>query len=234
VFSIDGSKEKTYYEYLLNDALAILEGAMGITGSAYQGNAAYNWGVSVARPDPEFFGSRGINPLYFFDNGQPGSGTFSQNYPSVWNVPATGNAPWQMGYMLVALAHCQDLGYSADKLRAYAANFYTVPLKNSSYAPIIALHSIPLIKTSTGAWITTWAETLATFVDPNYPKSYTDTTINSLYGPNTIAACATAMIYDLTDGASGWNWVKTNWIDTRSTLPAYVPWNSSWSIIPRT
>lgn len=230
VFSIDGSKEKTYYEYLLNDALAILEGTMGITGSAYQGNAAYNWGVTVGRPDLEVFGSRGVNPLYFFDNGQPGKGTFAYYYPGTWNVPATGNAPWQMAYMLLALSHCQDLGYAADKLRAYAANFYTVPLKTSSYAPIVGNFAFPLIKTATGDWFASWAETLAAYVDPNSPKTSADADINGLYAPPTLAACAVATIYDLPDGASGWNWIKTNWIDKRTT----VPWNSSWSIIPRT
>ena len=227
--SVDGSKEKTYYEYLLNDALAILEGVMGITGSAYQGNAAYNWGVTVARPDAQVFGSRGINPLYFFDNGQPDDGTFSYYYPGTWNVPATGNGPWMMAYMVVSLSHCQDLGYAADKLRAYAANFYTVPLQNNSYAPLVSQHALPLIKTATGAWIATWAEMLAIYVDPNAPKAYADSQINGAYAPPTLVACAVATIYDLPDGQNVWNWVKTNWIDTRSV----TPWNSSWSIIPR-
>jgi hypothetical protein len=238
-FSVDGSKEKTYYEYLLNDAIAILEGTHGVTGSAFQGNAAYNWGVTVARPDPEIFSTLGISPIRFLDNGQPDAGTFGYFYPGTWNTPATGNAPWQMSYMVISLAHCKDLGYAADSILSYCAAFFTEALKVNATAPLVAQFALPLVKTGPPkSWVGSWADTLALYANQTTPKTTADSTITSSDGPNSLAACAVATVYDLTDGVTAYNWIKTNWIDTRPGPGDfggyYYPWPSQWSIIPRT
>jgi hypothetical protein len=68
IFSLDGSKEKTYYNYLINDAISIQEGILGITGSANEGNASYLWGQNTQRQ--AYFGTYGVSPLHWWDYGQ--------------------------------------------------------------------------------------------------------------------------------------------------------------------
>jgi hypothetical protein len=89
-------------------------------------------------------------------------------------------------------------------------------------------YSGPVIDTS---WLATWQAAFDTFVDPTLPKTLADGTVSSYYSSNSVFACAAATITDVIDGPQAYNWIKTNWIDTRSA--GALPWASAWSIIPR-
>jgi hypothetical protein len=89
-------------------------------------------------------------------------------------------------------------------------------------------YSGPVIDTS---WLANWQAAFDTFVDPTLPKTLADGTASSYYSSNSVFACAAATITDVIDGPQAYNWIKTNWIDTRSA--GVLPWASAWSIIPR-
>ena len=235
-FSVDGSKEKAYYTGLLNDAIAIEEGIRNVTGSSFQGNTAYQWGVTVGRPHPEIYNGFGVHPLHCVDNGAQYAPGYYANWASTISL---AYAPWQQYYMIIALAHTQDLGFATDRLRIWAAQYVTDCAVSSQNANLLGNFTLPSTygtyspSVSTGQ-IPTWDAVFAAFLDPNKPKELSDATINSLDGTNASAVAATAMIADLTGGAVSYNWMKTNWVDTRTTFEYYYPWPSRWSIIPRT
>jgi hypothetical protein len=241
VFSLDSSKEKTYYNYLINDAIAIQEGILGITGSANQGGTSYLWGENTNRV--AYFGSYGVSPLHMWDYGE-GWG-YGYNPPTTGAIDRTVvgacQAPFQIGYMLIALSFANDNGYAASYLRNWTAYYVTEAAKTNDTAQLLALLPAPsmygsfdgttLVRTS---WIPTWAAAFATFTSSTYPETTADSTIPSFYGGNSVFAAATATITDVTDGQASYSWMKTNWVDTRPTSSAYVPWVSGWSILPRT
>lgn len=237
-FSVDNSKEKSYYTTLLNDAIAIEEGIHGITGSAFQGNTAYQWGVTVGRPDPEMYGPLGVSPIYAFESG---TASYAQSYYDAW-VPGInrGFGGWQQNYMIIALSHTKDLGFPVDELRNWAASYIIDAAANDQTAPLLGQFVIPVTygtkdpDVATG-YIPTWAAVFAAYIDPTAPKTIADSFIASVDSQNSSAVAAAATIHDLPGGLAAYNWMKTNWVDKRPgpEAPAYYPWVSRWSIIPR-
>jgi hypothetical protein len=143
--------------------------------------------------------------------------------------------------MLVALSFANDNGYAVSYLRNWTAYYVTEATKTNNTAQLLALLPAPSMYGSfdgttlvRSSWVPTWAAAFATFTSSTYPKTTADATISSFYGGNSVFAAATATITDVTNGQASYNWMKTNWVDTRPTSSAYVPWVSGWSIIPRT
>jgi hypothetical protein len=235
-FSVDNSKEKAYYTALLNDAIAIEEGIHGVTGSAFQGSAAYQWGVTVGRPDGQIYRGFGVHPVGNWDNGALYALSYYNNWAAGINY---AYAPWLQSYMIIALSHVKDLGFPVSELRAFSARFLTDCATNNQNAPLLGNFAIPSTYGSYSPDVATgqfqsWDDVFAAFLDPNKPKELADSTINSFDSPNSSGLAAAASITDLPNGLASYNWMKTNWADTRTTFEYYFPWVSRWSIIPRT
>jgi hypothetical protein len=224
-FSVDGTKEKSYFEALVLEAINIAEGIRGITGSANSGNAAWQWGATTGRTG--FYGDLGVHPLHMWDNG---SESFAQQYQGLYNTPLErAFAPFQMGYIILALDHAKGLGYPTEKLLSWASVFITEATKSNSTAPLLGNFDIPSVTSGTRANIATWSAAAAMYKDPAYPSTFADAWLNSPDGMPLIMTAATATIVDQTGGLDSWQWVKANWVDKR-----IYPVTSRWAIIPKT
>lgn len=240
-FSVDGSKEKTYYENAVNEAITIEEGIREVTGGAGQGSAAYIWGQTVGRSgtagfDTGEYDGRGVHPLRFWDVNSA-TNAFAVIYQGLWNVSiARAQAPFQMAYILLALSHAKDLGYETDGLRNWASVFVTGAITESNSTGNVQIGHLlgnfvaPVVLASTNGYIASWTATAAIYIDPAYPKSYVDARLTSPDGENASMACAIAANYDISEMPSAWNWVSANWIANRN--PA-LPIPARWRILPR-
>jgi hypothetical protein len=240
-FSVDGSKEKTYYDNAVNEAITIEEGIRDVTGGAGYGNAAYVWGQTVGRSgttgiDSGEYDGRGVHPLRFWDVNYTAS-NFATNYQALWNVTITrAQAPWQQTYMLLALAHAKDLGYATDGLKNWAGVFVTGAITETNSTGNIQIGNLlgnfvaPVVLSSTDGYIASWAATAAVYNDLTYPRTYVINHIDSPDGEPASMACAIAANYDVSAMPTAWSWVSTNWIANRN--PSY-PIPSRWRILPR-
>ena len=223
-FSPDASKEKDYFSGLVMDAIEIAEGIRGVTGSAWQGNESWKWGASVGRLG--FYGPYGVHPLKMWDNGNTGFAIAYHNIDPA--VVQRGFAPFQMGYLLVALDHVRGLGFPTDKLITWSSGFITEATKNQATANLIGVFAIPAVATSPNANYSTWASIASTYADPNYAQKFTEPWLNSVDGMPLIMTAATATIINEPGGAASYDWVKSNWASKRTTaIPA------RWAILPR-
>jgi len=153
-FSVDGSKEKAYYDYLTEDAVQCLEGMMGVTGSGRSATTSYVWGTGNGRTG-RFFG-KGISPLHNMEYGQdwgygydgdaedPNDSSHFVSYGGVNRFLAgVCTAPFQMGYMLISLTFAKDNGYNVAKIREWAAYYLTEATKSDNTAQLLALLPVP-------------------------------------------------------------------------------------------
>jgi hypothetical protein len=231
-FSVDNTLEKKYYDYLMNDAIAIAEGVRDIAGGSGQNSTSYLWGQTVGKSgtlgvDAGLYGALGVNPLHFWDGGNQ---SFAQQYQNLWNIPIKqAQAPFQMAYMIIALDHAKGLGYPTGNLLNWAAVFITEATKSNQTAWLLGNFVVPVVTSTPLSNITNWNSVHAVYADPNYPKTYTDQWLNSADGPPNSMAAATATIAELPGGLDSWNWVKANWVDRR-----IISAPSRWAIVPRT
>jgi len=402
--AVDVSKEKTYYDYAVNNGIAIHEGLYGVTATANVGTAPYVWGATVARPDGNYFGALGLSPLHHQNHGTG----YAYGYESVDPLEVGAqNATFQSGYYLISTSFAKDQGFAIDGLRGYVAEHFTtcidggptsylhgvmpIPCQYGSYpltqqfylikggsgyasAPTVTIaapggggtqatatatissgvvnsltitnggsgyssapsvtisapggtgrlataiatvsggivtgltiscgsgytspptvimpapngpnpvqatatatinaagevtgitatnigdgyrnaetaywllgfsggggvgaaasaYSGPLTRTG---WITSWADTLAQYEDPDAPRIKSEATIASFYGSNSVNTAAVATAIDLPGASVSYNWMKTTWVDTRPAPDAfsgaYFPWAPGWAMLPR-
>jgi hypothetical protein len=213
VFSVDGSKEKAYYDYLTEDAVQCLEGMMGATGSGRETKPSYVWGTGNGRTGR--FSGKGVSPLHNMEYGSewgygydgdadnPGDTDHSISYGGINRFLAgVCQGPFQMGYMLISLTFAKDNGYDVTKIREWAAYYVTEATKSDNTAQLLALLPVPAFYGSYPAF-----GSVAIFPNGgNYSVPPTSVTIGP---PNTAN----------TGG---------NWLDTSGT------WDSVYSGVPQT
>jgi hypothetical protein len=226
-FSVDNTNEKAYYDYLVTDAIAIAEGIRGITGSLNQGNASYQWGEKIGRNG--MYGGLGISPLHFWDTYPTSTESFASTYQSQWNTPIKrAQAPWQLAYMIIALAHAKDLGYPTDRLLNWAAVFITEATKSTNTAWLLGTFVLPITADYSIESFKDFGTVQALYNDPMFAESFSKNWLNSPDGYPLTMTAAVASIQDVVGGSSSWQWVKSNWVDRRTATIT-----SRWAIIPR-
>jgi hypothetical protein len=224
VFSPDNSKEKQYFDELIQSAITIAEAIRDIRGAGKEGSAEWNWGASTGRSG--FYPGVGVSPLRAWDSGNTGFAIPSHNID-----PAKiekGFAPFQMSYMIIALDHVKYLGYPSERLLDWAAPFVTVPLSKPATANLIGMFAIPWIAVNPSRNLGSWDEVLSYVPDPTYPQTFAKQWINSVDGMPLIMTAATATVANHPGGQAAWGWVDENWRKVRTT-----PVSSRWAIIPR-
>jgi hypothetical protein len=214
VFSVDGSKEKAYYDYLTEDAVQCLEGMMGVTGSGRETKPSYVWGTGNGRTGR--FGSYGVSPLHSMDyannnyygygfDGDADNPNDDPHFISYGGInrflAGSCMSPFTMGYMLISLTFAKDNGYDVTKLREWQAYYLTEATKSDNTAQLLALLPVPALYGS-------WSALGGVYVNSggNYSVPPTSVTIGP---PNTVN----------TGG---------NWLDTSGT------WDSVYSGVPQT
>lgn len=154
---------KAQYTALVNNNIAGYEGKLNITGSPFQGNAAWNFGHDVIAPNADSGHctppcGRLPNPLGFmmYDSSPAG-------LPADYGINSTNSfvdLAWKMGYVHEALGQVADFGFNTRFLHPVISR----ELINNTLNPIIANHYIqggymhPRINATGSAWWQNWTD----------------------------------------------------------------------------
>jgi hypothetical protein len=226
-FSVDGSKEKAYFDGLVLDAIAVAEGVRGINEVANMGNPSWLWGVTTGRSAGDgFYSSFGVHPLHMWDCG---SESFAMQYKDLFTSPMKrAFAPFQMAYIILALDHAKGLGYATDKLLSWAASFVIEATKSDKTGVLLGNFVVPSVTSMPDSNIATWQDVAAAYKDPMYPATFTEGWLNSPDGMPLIMTAAAASIVSEPGGNAAWDWIKKNFVDRRT-----FPVTPRWGIVPR-
>jgi hypothetical protein len=217
--SPDGTPEKTYFEKLTRDFIAISEGERGITKTAFENTPEWRWGRNVT--------GLPATPLHFWE---PGNGAFVQE-PLVAAAATAAISTWEQNFLVYALGRAKELGYPTEALLSWLSVNIIGQLIDPSYDP----HLIASYRTATvdrnGQPFKGWAPVKAALNQSYDAKKEFDTyLINSDHGYSLIASVATAMIAREPKGEGAWDWIYKN-----AYLPSLGTFrdNPKWAILPR-
>jgi hypothetical protein len=256
--SPDSSPEQSYYDLMIHDTLAAWEAEHEITGTAYQGNAMWNWGHKFGNADAAngcwlwcYSPVAGVNlgaptAIHFW---APES-TGLNGYPEKSSFAGASTSPWMVQYLIYALGRAKDLGYPSQALLAWIAPWIIDEVTDPGYNPyLVASYRQPTVQAN-GQYFTTWAavkaamctstadgcstnasaQTAQTFDQPVNPYGL------CAFNANGDGACsapyeagmAIAQVADQPNGSTAWNWIYSTAMNN-SALNS----NPKWAIIPR-
>jgi hypothetical protein len=161
-----GLPERTYFDVLTNDFLALEEGAHGITGTAFSviGNfykPVYDWAVSFAaarnRYSTTYDASGALSPIHQFQVGNTGLGGEGEIDNTVCNF---GTSPFEQTEAVISVQRIQDLGYTQSAaLNAWMAVLINNYFSGSNFSRYYATYyRAPTIKRIGNTWVQNGAE----------------------------------------------------------------------------
>ena len=256
----DGAPEKTYFTYLMNDALARWEGGFQIAGTVYDGTAEKIWGGKVGN-------AYSINQAAPLDSqsGQPPAlhnwesncdaayvpvcATVAANEAGGSYVPGvvgSFTSPWMQWYVQYSIGRIAELGFAAQPLNLWSSNYLLGMINNSGYPDLVAFYQTP-VEQKGGGFFATWPAMEAAIVPSYLNGNESDGGLPAYFAANLFnqgrevwATPGLAMLVD--EGAAGaapaWQWWKTN-VYAIVNSPAAVSGNAfdllpTWAIVPRT
>jgi hypothetical protein len=225
-FSMDNSKEKVYFQRLVDEAITIAEGIRGIVGGGKESSAEWLWGASVGRS--AYYGALGVHPLRFWNAGNVNHALLT--YYIDPTKARTATPPWMIAYMILALDHARDLGFATNRLIAWTAPFFTEPIKQGSTARVLGMYTLPTVTFAGDRYFDSWASILNHFdqIDSSAVDRWNRDWINSVDGYPLMSAAAISVIASEPGGNEAWKWAETNFLKKRT-----APVTSKWSMIPR-
>ena len=230
----DADPERAWLGRLIDDALAIWEGARDIHGTAYDGTPLHTWGKSAYL---SYWGkdlnnvARGTPPLQFWTIGNTGS-VDAGNMDTT--VTYCADTPWMMNFVLFALGRAEELGYPATTLRQYLSGYLVGAVTDSGYNPyLIAAYRIPSIRVSDRDYFQTWAEVLSGYKPASVAQAQASflgsTGIGDVeHGYPNIALAAASYVRDLPLGETAWTFMAAN-----TLANPLLNKNPKWAIVPR-
>jgi len=222
--SVDGSAEKSYFETLINDLVAIWEGIRNITGTSFQGNADWNWGntVGIGR-----YGSLGVpQPLPFWEKG----GTVFVQFPMNPAVVQEATSPWEQNFLTWSLGRAKELGYPTGPLLSWIAVSLVGQLTDLDYDPIlVSAFRLPTVRLNDGMYFDTWADTEDGFLSSlDRVAQFNTNVLDTDHGFANIALAATSMVAGEPGGAQAWDFMALNVLSAPG-----LDDSPKWAIIPR-
>lgn len=234
----DGLPEKTYSETLLNDFIAIEEGARNLSGSpfAQTGNpqkANWDWGRAYRAQENGAFAYPTLRQW------KRGSASFAQgdygicaDHPAGYTcTPATtleAVSLFEQDYLTVALGRAKELGYPADRLLTWLAPSYVGQLTDSGYNPyLIANGRIPTTRVSDGQYFPSWADLKSGYTADWQSKSSFD--LANTDGFDAYALAAASMVANETGGAAAWSFISGKMLAGNASFKD----NPKWALTPR-
>ena len=218
--SPDDTPEKAYFTTLIDDAMAIEEGAREITGTAFEGNANWQWGKARRLT---FYGEP---PLHQWSQGSAG---FAQaGYGIDTDVTQAAISGFEQNFLMFALGRGRELGYPTDALSSYLAVSLIGQLTDPAYNPyLVASGRLPTKRASDSAFFPTFAD-MATGYSADWQALKTFPLSDPEHGYDFIAMAAASMVANEPAGCSAWMFMQAN------ALGAIVlDDNPKWAILPR-
>jgi hypothetical protein len=221
-WSPDADPMKAYFDVMVADALAVMEGRWGVTTGTYNASTIWQWAYDWEDPDRP-------NAMHFIE----------KNSAMLW-----GQTVWMCNFVLFALGRAVELGYTnaqtlRDWLGAWHVGLATDPDMNNFQAGDYWMTTGPA---SNVLFYQNWSDVFnsSNALTPN--KTYTDlqqeggpfnsTTTDHHYA--LIAACASAYVTSLTNGATARAFLETNAYDLAVAAGDCFHTNPKWAIEPRT
>lgn len=238
-FAPDGTAEKTYFTRLLNDAIGIWEGTLGITGTPNQNTANWNWGNTVAVKKyydeqwPNYFPyNPPLPPLRFWDRGPV---VFSDSTDIDPTKASRRTQPWQIHFMIYALGRAKELGYATGPLLSWVAPVLTNELTNPAYNPYLAASfMMPTLQklSPSDQYFGNWAAERGAFVASyaaNAQADFVSQLSDANHGYPMICMAAAAMAAAEPNGAQAWTFIQQKVVTPAVSLND----NPKWAILPR-
>ncbi|MFN7930345.1 MAG: BACON domain-containing protein [Blastocatellia bacterium] len=223
----DGSPEKNYFTKLTNDAIAIWEGTVGITGTSNQGNANWNWGHTVAALKYGAHGVPTVPSLRYWEEGGTTPGWSEDVDPAI----ATNRTPhWQHAFLLYAFGQAQELGFATGPLLSWLAPVTIGQLTEAGYNPyMVAAYQMPSVRKMDNVFYPLWPDAkLGFFTSYNAQQDFTNQLADANHGYPFIAMTAAATVANEPGGSAAWSFMQ------QQVLPApSLNNNPKWLILPR-
>ena len=234
----DNTPEKAYFETLINDAIALEEGARNITTTQFNGNPVWNWGRTQFAPTDAgtAFGTGSVIPgLHQWSVGGP---AFAQNEYGICSTYGAGSACgptvssaislFELDYLLFSLGRAKELGYPAGALVSWVSSLYTGMLTDPGFNPFIIDNGrLPTLRTD-GKYFSTFAD-----LKNGYNSTWqAATSLRTAADPDGYAAYASAAVSYLTgeqNGQAAWDFMNRNFYSPLGSMND-AP---KWAIIPR-
>lgn len=226
-FAPDGTAEKDYFTRLTNDAIAIWEGTVGITGTPFQGNANWNWGNTKAVLKYGPHGPPAVPLLRFWDEGSHAPSWSTDVDPA----KATNRTqPWMINFLIYAFGRAKELGYPTGPLLSWTAPMVINQLTSADYNPYLsASFMMPTVQASDNKYFGTWVDERGGFLASyNAQQDFTNHLNDANHGYTMICMTAAAMAAAEPGGSQAWAFIQ------QQVLPASsLNDNPKWAILPR-
>jgi len=222
----DGTPEKAYFTKLTNDAIAIWEGTVGITGTPNQGNANWNWGNTIAVQKYGPHGVPTIPALRFWEEG----GTVPSWSEEVDPAMATNRTPpWQHAFLIYSLGQAKNLGFASEPLLTWLSPMMIGQLTNPGYDPyLVGAYQMPAVRKTDNRFFDLWSQEKTGFLgNYNAQQIFTDQLSDANHGYPMIAIPATGMVAHHPGGSAAWSFIQQQ-VLTASSLNS----NPKWLILP--
>ena len=221
-WSPDTDPMKPYFEQMIDDLLATLEGRFGITTGTFHANTQWTWQHDLT-PFPD------TNPLHMVEKN-------SDMRPVVNASVGGGQSPWMVNFNIYAAGRAKEMGYASDAWLNWLCDWMTGMVTDAGFNPYQisdyrqATGPSPL---DSGAFFSAWSSVKTWALSTDQSKTATDwlgydaSNIDNAY--LYIATCAASFIAQYTGGDTAWDWVKTNGYDVigdKETCP-------KWAVLPR-
>jgi hypothetical protein len=222
----DGTPEKTYFTKLTNDAIAIWEGTVGITGTPNQGNTNWNWGNTVAVQKYGPHGVPTIPALRFWEEGGTVPSWSEEVDPA---IASTRTPPWQHAFLIYSLGQAKNLGFASDSLLSWLSPMMIGQLTDSGYNPyLVGAYQMPAVRKADNRFFDLWSQERTGFLSNyNAQQLFTEQLNDANHGYPMIAIAATSMISHHPGGNAAWSFMQ------QQVLPAAsLNSNPKWLILP--
>ena len=227
LFAPDGSPEKSYFTRLTNDAIAIWEGIIGITGTPNYGSTNWIWGNTIGSQKYGAHGQTVAPALRFWEEG----GTVP-----AWSVDIDPDQainrtpPWQHYMIVFSLGRALELGYTSSALLSWKSEIVIGQLTNSTYDPfLIGAYQMPTIRKFDNTYFGVWPdERAAYFSSYNAQQDFTAQLTDANHGYPAIAMAATSMVANDPGGYLAWTFMQQN-VSSATSFNG----NPKWALLPR-
>ena len=174
----DGTPQKAFFTYAMNDTLAAMEGEFGITGTPFTGTDLQTWGAGLGdqfnsgasgaqnkNPPLTHEWASDVNVQTYQENQMPPpstAGTNGQFYLS-GSIGAFGDV-WMQQYVQYSLGRIAELGFAARPLQLYSGKFFDEILSSTNPKTIAIYEDAPA--DNTGAYFPDWQTEMNTAANP--------------------------------------------------------------------
>lgn len=219
-WSPDGDPMQEYFQVMVDDQLAMMEGKYGITTGTYNGTTNWQWQYN-------FTETPHTNPLHFIDR-------TAEFKADLGNPPGIGGGQsnFMVHYLVYALGVAKEMGFNADTMLHWLCDWHIGMATDPNFNPyMMATYRQATTSTGNTAFLTSWAAVKAGGLDADEAltafASVDDSNIDGAY--EYIAVMSSAYANQYTGGPADRAWCETNGYDVfqdKETCP-------KWAILPR-